>query len=253
MTKTNLENRIGLIDEVRGFAIICMVVYHGAYDMITFLGVQIPFFHHPLMNFIRDLFAFGFIFISGAAGRFSRSNLKRGAVCFGLGLLMSLVTAVVVPEEMIWFGILHCLGVCMMLFPVIVPLLDRLPAAIGCAVLLLLFLATYQLPEGHLGIEGILSFDLPAAAYRSEWLFWLGLPNPAFASSDYFPLLPWMFAFFLGAYFGRYLKNGSPPQWMKKTHLRPLAFVGRHTIWIYLAHQPVLFLLFSLLTTLMRG
>lgn len=249
--KRDLSRRIGLIDEVRGFAIICMVIYHGFYDMITFLGADIPLFYHPVMNLIRDLFVFGFVFISGAACRFSRSNLKRGAVCFGIGLGMTLVTALFLPDQLIMFGILHCLGVCMMLFPLFRPLLDRIPSWLGISVLLLLFLATYRLMEGYLGI-GPISAELPRPWYQTKWLFWLGLPDNSFFSSDYFPLLPWLFAFLLGSYFGRYLKSGAPPQWMTKTHIRPLAFVGRHTLWVYIAHQPVLFVIFYTISLLVR-
>ena len=53
-------------------------------------------------------------------------------------------------------------------------------------------------------------------------------------------------------YFGRWQKNGNPPVWIKKTHIPPLAFVGRHTLWIYLFHQPVLLLLFELITVIIR-
>ncbi len=251
LQKKDLSGRIGLIDEVRGFAILCMVVYHAVYDMITFLDVDIPLFYHPVMNLVRDLFVFGFVSISGAACRFSRNNLKRGAVCFGIGLGMTLVTAVVVPDQLIMFGILHCLGVCMMLYPLVRPLLDRIPAYISVPVLLLLFLATYRLMDGYLGIRPI-SLDLPQEWYQTSWLFWLGLPSNSFYSSDYFPLLPWLFAFLIGSYFGRWLKEGDPPGWVRRTHLRPLAFVGRHTLWVYVLHQPVLFLLFSGLSLLIK-
>ncbi len=248
--KKDLTGRIGLIDEVRGFAILCMVVYHAVYDMIVFLDVDIPFFFHPAMNVIRDLFVVLFVFISGAACRFSRSNLKRGLLCFGLGLGMTAVTGAIVPDQVIMFGILHCLGIGMMLYPLARQLLDRIPAALGIPLLLLLFLATYRLAEGYLGILP-LAIELPVAWYRTNWLFWLGLPSNSFFSADYFPLLPWLFAFFLGSYLGRWLKDGNPPDWIKRTHLRPLAFVGRNTIWVYLFHQPVLMGIFWLLAMIL--
>ena len=208
-------------------------------------SVDIPAFSSNWMNFIRDLFAFGFIFISGASSRFSHSNLKRGIICFGIGMGMTVVTWLFLPDQLIAFGILHCLGICMMLYPLCSRLLDRLPAFLGVSVLLLLFLLTKGIPEHAVGWPGLLSWPMPEAPYRPGWLFPIGFPSNEFYSSDYFPLVPWMFGFFLGSYFGRWLKNGNPPDWLKKTHLHPLAFIGRHTLWIYVIHQPVLYLTMS--------
>ena len=159
-SKKKIASRIGLIDEVRGFAILCMVVYHGFYDAVSIFGADIPAFDHPVMNFIRDAFAFGFIFISGAASRFSRNNLKRGALCFGCGLAMTGATALFAADQLILFGILHCLGICMMLFPLLSKLCDKVPVWLGTGILSVLFLLTFRLSSGYLGcIAGFLVFD----------------------------------------------------------------------------------------------
>ncbi len=251
--KKSVGNRIALIDEVRGFAILCMVVYHTFYDLVFLFGVNIPAFHSPILNLIRDLFVYGFLFISGASSRLSRNNLKRGAICLGLGLGMTAVTFLFLPDSRILFGILHCLGICMLLHPLFAPLLDRIPTLLGVGGLTLLFLLTVQLPAGHLGIAGVCRWDLPPQFYQTEWLFPIGLPSDNFFSADYFPLFPWLFAFLTGSYFGRWLKSDRCPEWWKKPHLRPLAFVGRHTIWVYLLHQPVVFgVLWLIMTALGR-
>ena len=250
--KKDLSHRIGLIDEIRGFAILCMVVYHAVYDAVFLFSVSIPAFQSPLMNLIRDIFAFGFIFISGASSRFSHSNLKRGAICFGIGIGMTIFTILFMKDQLIAFGILHCLGICMMAYPLFAKLLDKIPAPIGAALLAFLFILTCQISSGHLGIEGLLSFDLPDAPYQLGWLFPFGFPSDTFYSADYYPLLPWLFAFLLGSYFGRWLKNGNPPDWIRKTHLQPLAFIGRHTLWIYVLHQPVVYLTMSGIAYLLR-
>ncbi len=219
----------------------CMVVYHAFYDIIFFFSVNIPAFHSPVMNFIRDLFVFGFIFISGASARLSRNSLKRGALCFGIGMLMTLFTLFFMPEQIIMFGILHCLGVCMMLHPILRRVLDKIPAWLGVVSFFLLFFLTYAMPYGYLGIEGLFQIEMPAFFYESSWLFPIGLPSNGFFSADYFPLIPWAFAFLIGSYFGRWLKNGNAPRWLKKTHIPPLAFIGRHTLWVYVLHQPVIY------------
>ena len=54
--KTN-SKRVGLLDELRGFAILCMVVYHAMYDLKFIFGVDVPIFFDSWFNIIRDIFA----------------------------------------------------------------------------------------------------------------------------------------------------------------------------------------------------
>ena len=75
-----VRERIHLIDEIRGFSIIMMVIYHAAYDVVVIFNVDFPLFYHPVIRFLEPLFAGLFIFVSGMSGRLSRSNLKRGAL-----------------------------------------------------------------------------------------------------------------------------------------------------------------------------
>ena len=206
--KRKTGDRVWLIDEVRGLAILLMVVYHTFFDLVVVFGVDIPVFFSPFVQFLAILFAGLFVFISGTACHYSRNNPKRGAVCFGLGMLLTVVTLLVLPSERVLFGILHMLGVCMMLFPLFRPLIKRLSPWVGCAACLLLFLLCYSLPDGYIGLPGLFSFRLPRMPYDAGFLFWLGFPPPGFFSSDYFPLLPWLFCFLAGAFFGIWVKEG---------------------------------------------
>lgn len=233
--------RVGMIDEIRGIAILLMVVYHTFFDLVVLFGLDLPIFFSPAMNVIRDLFAGLFIFISGTACRLSRSNLKRGVLCFAFGMLMTYATALVMPEEQILFGILHLLGVCMILSSFVLPLLDRVNLWVGIAVCALLFWLTVDITRGYIGLPGGLGWTIPEGSLGNGLLFPFGLPDAGFSSSDYFPLLPWMFVFFAGAFFGRLVADRRLPGICYQTHCRPLAFVGRHTLWIYLLHQPVIY------------
>lgn len=234
------NERVWLIDELRGLSILLMVVYHFFYDIVVLYGVNIPAFYSPAMDGIRDLFAALFIFISGAACRFSRNNVKRGVQCFGFGMIMTWVTAVALPNDPILFGVLHLLGVCMILFGLFGRFLDKIPlwaGLAGCAVLCFL---TWTMKDGHFGIPGLFSAPYPEALTASGLFFPFGIPGEGFASADYFPLLPWMFVFFVGAFFGIPVKARRMPAFFYKRHVPPLAVVGRYTLWIYLLHQPVL-------------
>lgn len=230
------SNRVHLIDEVRGVSILLMVLYHGCYDLVMLWNVDMPVFFSPLVRGCVVFFGGVFVFISGAACCFSRNNFRRGAVCLGLGMALTLITWLFLPEERILFGILHLLGSCMLLFPLAEPLIRRIPAWIGIPVCLALCWATYRTQNGYW-----LGLALPRGIYQMGWLFWMGFPGSGFRSADYFPLLPWGFCFFAGSFFGRLACERRLPGWVYEMHCPPAAFVGRNTLIIYLLHQPVIY------------
>lgn len=236
------KKRIGFVDEVRGFAILCMVVYHTWFDLVQIFGVNLPFLFTPQMNFIRDLFAGLFIFISGSACRLSRNNLKRGIICFCGGLILTAATFIAMPEEKILFGILHFLGISMILFALLQKLLDKIKfPIIGMLLFSLLFVLTCNVKDGVLSLGSLFSVKLPGALYQTNYLFPLGFHNGEFFSSDYFPLIPWLFIFLVGSYFGILLVKRRLPRFFYKDHVKFLSFVGRNTLLIYLLHQPVIY------------
>ncbi|MFZ2539251.1 MAG: heparan-alpha-glucosaminide N-acetyltransferase [Oscillospiraceae bacterium] len=234
-------NRVHLIDEVRGFAIICMVVYHMAYDLVVIFGMNIPLFYTDFTDTLVVLFAGLFIFISGSACLFSRNNLKRGFFCFMLGMAMTIFTFFFMSDSLDIFGILHMLGINMMLFPLLAPFVKKISPVWGIVGCLVLWLFTYNLQSGYLGFEGIFTIDMPNVIYKTNFLFPIGLSNAAFFSVDYFPLIPWTFCFFAGSFLGVLLKERRLPEAFYKMHFKPLAFVGRNTLLIYILHQPIIF------------
>jgi uncharacterized membrane protein len=240
------QKRAGFLDEVRGFAILCMVVYHAMFALKEFHKVDVPIFFDDWFYYVWAVFAGSFIFISGIVCRYSSNNIKRGAQCFFLGMIVTFVTAVATPQVAILFGILHFLGVCMMLYGLGEKIWDVFPAVIGIAVSVFLFALTWSVTRGSIGIAGV-SFDLPRVLYDARLLFPLGFRGTGFSSGDYFPLFPWLFLFFAGSYFGVYVKDGLCPRFFYTTRVPFLAAAGRHTIWIYLFHQPIIMLILNLI------
>lgn len=233
--------RVGLLDELRGFAIICMVVYHLMFDLKYMFGVDVPIFFDGWFNVVRDWFAGLFICISGIACNYSHNNLKRGVQCFFIGAIMTFVTAYVTPATPDNFGILHCLGVCMMIYGLAENLLSKVPPLVGTAASVFLFLVTLSFQYGYIGIPGVFTINMPAFLYETNSLYPLGFPSKTFTSLDYFPILPWLFLFVAGSYFGVYFKRGSMPKSFYKTHFVPFAAAGRYSLWIYVLHQPVIY------------
>ncbi len=251
------SGRIHSMDELRGFAVFCMVFFHGFYTAGFLFGSEIGLYFFRFFTPAEPFFAGMFIFISGVACNLSHSNLGRGLKLLAVALGVTLVTGVFLPEDIITFGILHFLAVCM----VACGLLDRRAAAkaarrrfawyqpAACAAL---YLLTRGVPSGFLGPGGALSLPLPGALYASGWLAPLGLPGPGFASADYFPLLPWAFVFAAGVFTGRLAREGKFPAFLYPQRVPALSWLGKHALLIYLAHQPVIYGAALMISALMK-
>ena len=101
------------------------------------------FAYPAIFSFVMQWGSVLFLLISGICVTLGHHPVRRGLAVFGCGMLCSLVTAGMYwlgfqgRGIIIWFGILHCLGVCMLLWP----WLGRLPNwVLGALALLLLAL-----------------------------------------------------------------------------------------------------------------
>lgn len=184
-----------------------------------------------------------FIIISGICTRLSRSPVRRGAIVLAAGMIITLVTAVIMPligmdGAQIYFGILHCLGCCMIITGLLMPIIEKINPIWGMLICAVLFAITYNISTGSL-LFGLIA--LPEQLYQTNYLMPLGIYNQSFYSADYFAIFPWIFMFQFGAFFGKYAKDGAFPQWTYKKHSRFFGFVGRNSLWFYLGHQVVIY------------
>lgn len=233
--------RIHLLDEIRGLAVICMIFYHAFYTIGNIFQVE---WGTMLIDFFMPAepwFAGIFIAISGMVCNLSKSNVERGVKLGIVALGITLVTYFVVPEQMIVFGVLHMLAVCMILYGLIGKYLSFIPIWLGVILNILLFIFLYDTQKGSFGIPFVISWNFPEEWYTTSFMFIFGFPNGTFKSSDYFPLISWVFLFFAGGFFGRLIPKKKFPKWTAKKHIPPLAFVGRHALLFYVAHQPVIY------------
>lgn len=235
------KSRIHLLDELRGLAVFCMIFYHAFFTVGHFFNAAWAI---SLMQFFmpaEPYFAGLFIAISGMACNLSHSNLERGVKLGIVALGVTLATYFFTPNEIINFGILHMLSVCMILYGLIGKYLKVLPIWAGMLFNILLFIFTLHIQKGTMGIPFVFTWNVPQTWYTTKVLFMFGLPNKEFLSSDYFPLIPWLFLFFTGTFFGRLIPQKKFPKWTAKKHIPPLAFIGRHALIIYIFHQPIIF------------
>jgi uncharacterized membrane protein len=245
--KNPKTGRLFLLDELRGLLILNVVAYHTLYDLVYLFGVNIGWFRTQGAYWWQQWMSGSLIFLAGISCLLTRSNLRRGAKTFALGLALTLGTWLAMPDQIIAFGILHFMGAAMLLFALLRPLLDKIPPKAGLWVCLALFVLTKNIYYGNVGIPYLWEVDLPQLFYRSRLLFPIGLPHPTFFSADYFPLIPWLFLFLAGSFLGRRIPAGKVPPFACQSRIPVLAFLGRHTLAIYLVHQPLIFVLLYLI------
>lgn len=247
------KNRIILLDELRGFAIIAMIIHHFFLDVGDVLSLDWGYEIFDKLCVVQPIFWCIFIMISGICSRLSRNTIKRGVIVLGAGLIVTFVTAVIMPYIMhitgaeIYFGILSCLGVCMIITGLLMPLIKKTNTIAGMTVSAILFAITYGISNGSI-LFGLIK--LPEV--KTNILMPLGLFNSSFYSADYFAIFPWVFMFIFGAFIGKYAKDGAFPQWTYKSHIKPFAFVGRNSLWFYLAHQPILYLILYIFLEILK-
>ena len=118
-------------------------------------------------------------------------------------------------------------------------LLDKIDPFAGAAASLALFAVFYGVPERYIGFFAVKLLTVPGSFYQFRYAAFLGFPSEGFRSSDYFPMIPWIFMFLLGCFLWHIVRRLRAEELFRRG-LRPLSFLGRHSLVIYLAHQPVL-------------
>ena len=243
--------RIYLLDEIRGFCILAMIVHHAFLDVGVVLKLQWGYDVFNALTVVQPVFWGAFIVISGICSQLSRNSVRRGLIVFAGGMAVTLVTAVIMPAlgmagEEIYFGILHCLGISMIVAGIFKKPIQKTNTFVGMGITAVLFLGTYSVPSGKL----FFVLELPRALYQTNWLAPFGFFSGTFHSADYFSLMPWMFLFLFGAFVGKFAAAGQFPKWSYRLRVKALAFVGKNALWFYLAHQVVLYVLFFLIALL---
>lgn len=240
------KNRIYFLDEMRGLAVFCMIFYHAFFILGDFFGMQWATGLFEFFMPVQPFFAGIFIFICGISCTLSKNNLKRGVILLGVALGMTLVTAVVMPklgfvECEIYFGILHFLSVCIILFTLLSKQIKRFSPFAGLLLCAVLYAFTAEIGSGELGYGELIKLTLPESLYASDVLMPLGIYSPSFYSADYFPLFPNAFIFLAGAFTGMYFVKKGYPDWCYEQRVPFFGLLGKKALIIYVAHMPLIF------------
>ena len=230
-----MKKRIWELDAFRGLCILCVVVIHLIFDLVELYRI-VKWDDPQWFAFLKNWGGIVFLILSGTCVTLGSHSVRRGGIVFLCGMICTVATVGMTHmgfdrSLIIYFGVLHCLGTCMLLWPTFknMPWWGLLLHGV--------VLAALGLYLGHLLNTRVLVITEP-------WLTPLGLYPTDFFSSDYFPLLPNLGFFLIGAALGKTLyKNKTtllPKVNEKNIVIQCLAFCGKHSLWIYLLHQPVL-------------
>jgi len=231
MRKTS-NNRIWEIDMARGILIILMIIFHIFFNLDYFYNIPINY-SHGVINVLRNIVASLFILISGICTFFSRSSFRRGLIIFFAAIAITLATYLFNSEEYIVFGILHMLSICMLISPVLKKLNKGWLFALMALILLI----------------SVLISDIKV---NNNYLCMFGLRNKNFTSLDYYTLLPWSLFFVAGILLGKtvYREKKSIFSFQVKDNF--INLIGRHSLLVYLVHQPVILAIMSLIFQLKK-
>jgi len=217
------------IDLLRGLAIIGMIIYHLLVDLRFFYNLNIAVFSGPLLIFAR-LIAVTFIFLVGVSASFQRQRrplsrfFTRSLIVLFWAAVISLTTYFLFPTEFVFFGILHLIGISLIL---LIPFLF-VPNKLYLFISGLIVIAT--------------SIIISRFNTDSFPLIFLGFKPKTITSLDYFPLFPWFALVIFGLAFGR-LYPKVRPQNLEKPRNKVVGIIeiaGQRSLAIYLLHQPVL-------------
>ncbi len=227
--------RIPLVDALRGLALIAMAVYHFTWDLGYFGYIDPATATTGGWKLFARMIAGSFLFLAGfslvlghARGLRPKPFLIRLGKIVAAAALITAGTWFAFPDTFIFFGILHAIAAA----SVIGLIFLRVPAVVT-------FLAAAAAVAA--------SFYLRAPLFDHPALWWVGLSEQIPRSNDYVPLLPWLAPFLAGIgvcrlFLARGLAEraaaigaGARTRWITL-----LEAAGRHSLAIYLVHQPLL-------------
>jgi uncharacterized membrane protein len=221
--------RLAVVDGLRGLAICLMLVYHFAFDLAWFRILRADFNHDPFWLAFRAVIVTSFLALVGVSLVLAKRShpgprqfWRRIALIAGCAALVTIASYLTFPQTFITFGILHCIALSSVLAR---PLVDfpRVALVLGIAVVALG--VTVQLP-----------------AFDTGWLNWVGMMTHKPPTEDYVPLFPWLGVALIGIALGTAALARGRRRIDAASRVTPgwLAWVGRHSLIIYMVHQPVL-------------
>lgn len=255
-------SRIWEMDFLRGVCILLMVFDHAMFDFMyvpywvtNYRAVEPGFvdkmsvfadeyWRSSIRRAVREFVVYTFIVLSGISCALSRSNIKRLIKLAAAALVLTLVTGIV--DEIadmgvfILFGILHTIALSLLIYILLGKIWDNkyLFLVVGLA-LIIIGLSIDYINKPYFS-EGIRITDPKLSSFSFKGLMQLIIGISDYGADSY-GIVPYTGVFLAGAFFGRvlYADKHSLVPYLNGVWQKPVSFVGRNTIWVYLLHQPV--------------
>lgn len=219
------------LDILRGFAISVMIFFHLLWDLDYYGLSQIDKEIYNYSAYFPTIFFIlvGICLVISSKYKTTGQLIFRGMWVFGIGLIITAVTTVIIPDKPITFGVLHC---------------------IGCSIILGTFFTRFKAYNliiapffiltgifiGNFHVQDPSFFQLAIGQHQENlWAY----------TVDYFPILPWFGVTLFGLGTGNILyKNGKRQfPFPDISHLIPvkmISYLGKNSLAIYLLHQPMI-------------
>jgi len=230
--------RITLIDTLRGVALVAMATYHFTWDLEFFGYLDSGTATQGFFRVYARAIASSFLFLAGVSlvlAHFPiirwQSFWKRFAMVAGAAVAISIATFIAFPGEWIYFGILHNIALSSLIGLAFLGLSPWLTGAVVVLVVVAM-IVDYGLAPGV----------LDSSFFDPRYLSWLGFAEIPPRSNDYVPLFPWIAALLAGVTVARIAlsRKWLPGLAAVQTRENLLSKAGRHSLVVYLVHQPVL-------------
>lgn len=230
-TQSTTRPRFQLVDVARGIAIVMMFIYHFSFDLNYFNFIEQDFYRDPFWINFRIVIVSTFLAVVGISLYLAhhkhfnqRGFIKRLAILIACAALVSLSSYLMFPRSTIFFGILHFIAAASLLGVLFVRFY-WLNLILGAGIILISMF--YQHP-----------------VFNHPLLQWIGLMTHKPVTEDYVPLLPWFGVVLIGIFFARWAYTHGNftalSRWQSHTVVaRGLQFAGRHSLLIYMLHQPL--------------
>jgi uncharacterized membrane protein len=226
-------NRLLPLDLARTLAVVCMGIFHFTFDLALFGFIPPDTMGQPFWYYFARMIAGSFLFLSGVSLWLAHGHgirwpafWTRFAKVAGGAALVTVASIWFVPGGTILFGILHAIAAASLLGLIAL----RLPWPVTLAIAAATFAAAWgpRFP-----------------AFDPLWLVWTGLAESRPMMGDYVPLIPWAAPALAGIAFAKALRIDRWQGRAPSPALHALTFPGRHSLIIYLIHQPIMIGLFN--------
>lgn len=236
-----MKQRYFWIDNIRAIAMISMIVYHAVWDLVYLYGMDWNWYRSDLAHLWQQSICWTFILLSGFCWSFSKNPMKQGIIVSGGGLIVTIVTLIFSYNSRVIFGVLNLIGASALILIPLKKYFEKLPPMAGFALMFLLFGVTYGINDRHLGFFSLELLEVPLGIYKNLFTAFLGFPAFSFYSSDYFSLFPWIFLYFAGYFLYQMWKEKriSLANCLNKK-LPILTCFGKHSLIVYMLHQPII-------------